>query len=163
VDVGDTGRVDLRPVCAADHAFLGQVFASTRAAELALVDWDETVKDAFIRQQFAAQDRHYRAAYPDASFQVILVGGEPAGRLCVDRQPEEIRVVDIALLPGFRGRGVGTAIMEEVLAEADASRTVVTVHVLRDNPAQRWYHRLGFALAEDRAPYLFLRREPDEP
>jgi ribosomal protein S18 acetylase RimI-like enzyme len=162
VDAGDTGRrlpaeVVLRRVVAADGAFLRQVFASTRTAELALVDWDETVKDAFIEMQFTTQQRHYTRAYPDASFQVIVVDGEAAGRLSVARSPKEIHVIDIALLPAFRGRGVGTALMENVLAEASASGAAVTAHVLRDNPARRWYLRLGFAFVEDRDPYLFLR------
>lgn len=151
-------EITLRPVGESDQEFLCRVFASTRLVELAFVDWDDAMKDAFIRQQFAAQHRQYTTSYPDASFAVVLVDDEPAGRLYVARLPEEVRVIDIALLPEFRGRGVGTALMDDVLAEAATRGVAVTLHVHRDNPARRWYLQLGFTLAEDRDPYLFLRR-----
>ena len=59
--------------------------------------------------QFDAQDTEYRRANPDGSFDVIEVDGRPAGRLYVDRRPGDLRIVDIALLPEFRGRGIGEA------------------------------------------------------
>jgi ribosomal protein S18 acetylase RimI-like enzyme len=150
--------ITLRPVGESDHEFLGRVFAGTRFAEFALVDWDNATKEAFIQQQFAAQHRQYTTSYPEASFAVVLVDDEPAGRLYVAHLPEEVRVIDIALLPEFRGRGIGTALMANVLADADTQGVAVTLHVHRDNRAQAWYYRLGFALVEDRDPYLFLRR-----
>jgi GNAT superfamily N-acetyltransferase len=101
--------VSLRPARASDRALLFEVYASTRAEELAVVPWAEPTKKAFLAQQFEPQDVHYRRHYPDASFEVIEVDGEPAGRLYVNRRDEEIRIIDIALLPGFRGRGIGAA------------------------------------------------------
>lgn len=95
--------ISLRPVGPADAQFLQDVYASTRATELALADWSEEQKASFVRQQFVAQTRHYRDQYPTATQDVILVDDEPAGRLYVDRRPTEIRVVDIALLPKYRG------------------------------------------------------------
>jgi ribosomal protein S18 acetylase RimI-like enzyme len=134
------------------------VYASTRAEELAVVPWDDAQKDAFLRAQFDAQDAWWHENYAEASFDVIVVDGEPAGRLYVHRGPSEIRIVDIALLPEHRGDGVGTRLLEDLLAEGDASGKSVTIHVERMNPALRLYERLGFALAEDRGVYLFLER-----
>jgi ribosomal protein S18 acetylase RimI-like enzyme len=130
------------------------VYASTRADELAAVPWDDEAKEAFLRAQFGAQDRWWREHYADASFDVVLVDGRPAGRLYVHRGAEEIRIVDVALLPAYRGRGIGSALLREVLA--DGRR--VTIHVERMNPALRLYERLGFTLAEDKGVYLFLER-----
>src|SRR5207244_12709415 len=96
--------------------------------------------------------------YGDASFDVILVDGEPAGRLYVHRGPSEIRIVDVALLPEQRGSGGGTRLLGDLLAEADEASKSVTIHVERMNPALRLYERLGFALAEDKGVYLFLER-----
>jgi ribosomal protein S18 acetylase RimI-like enzyme len=124
------------------------------------VPWDDAQKDAFLRSQFEAQDAWYREHYASASFDVILVDGEPAGRLYVLRRDAEIRIVDIALLPEQRGSGVGTSLLRELLAEADAAGKSVAIHVERMNPALRLYERLGFSVAEDKGVYLFLERPP---
>ena len=122
--------------------------------------WDDAQKDAFLRQQFDAQDAWWRENYADASFDVIVVDGEPAGRLYVHRGPSDIRIVDIALLPEHRGGGIGTSLLEELSAEADAAGKSLTIHVERMNPALRLYGRLGFSVAEDKGVYLFLERPP---
>jgi len=122
------------------------------------VPWDEGQKDAFLRAQFDAQDAWWRESYKGASFDVVVVDGEPAGRLYVHRGASELRIVDIALLPEHRGSGIGTALLDNLLAEADAAGKSVTIHVERMNPALRLYERLGFALAEDKGVYLFLER-----
>ena len=134
----------LRPVSDADLPFLGRVYASTRAEELAPVPWSEADKAAFCAMQFDAQHHAYRQAYPHATFDVIEVDGQPAGRLYLDRRPRDIRIVDIALLPEHRGRGVGTALVTAVQAEAEAGGRTVSIHVERFNPALAWYRRLGF-------------------
>ena len=122
--------------------------------------WDDAQKAAFLRQQFDAQDAWWRENYADASFDVIVVDGEPAGRLYVHRGPSDIRIVDIALLPEHRGGGIGTSLLEELSAEADAAGKSLTIHVERMNPALRLYGRLGFSVAEDKGVYLFLERPP---
>ena len=122
--------------------------------------WDEEQKAAFLRVQFDAQDAWYRENYGRASFDVVIVDGEPAGRLYVHRGKTEIRIVDIALLPEHRGAGVGTKLLENLLAEADEGGKSVTIHVERMNPALRLYDRLGFSVAEDKGVYLFLERPP---
>jgi ribosomal protein S18 acetylase RimI-like enzyme len=122
------------------------------------VPWDDSQKDAFLRAQFDAQDAWWREHYADASFDIVLVDGEPAGRLYVHRGPSEFRIVDIALLPEHRGSGIGTSLLEELASEADAAGRSLTIHVERMNPALRLYERLGFRLAEDKGVYLFLER-----
>jgi ribosomal protein S18 acetylase RimI-like enzyme len=149
----------LRAVGPGDREFLYRVYASTRTEELAVVPWDETQKDTFLRAQFDAQDRWYRENYPHATFEVVEVDGEPAGRLYLHRGEHEIRIVDIALLPEHRGNGVGTWLLRNLLAEADATGKRVTIHVERLNPALRLYERLGFSVAEDKGVYLFLERQ----
>jgi ribosomal protein S18 acetylase RimI-like enzyme len=122
------------------------------------VPWDDAQKDTFLRMQFDAQDVWYRENYLGATFDVVEVDGEPAGRLYVHRGENEIRIVDIALLPEYRESGTGTSLLGDLLAEADAAGKSVTIHVERLNPALRLYERLGFELAEDKGVYLFLER-----
>jgi ribosomal protein S18 acetylase RimI-like enzyme len=108
--------------------------------------------------QFDAQRRHYAAQFPAAAHDLVLVDGEPAGRLYVDRDESAILVVDIALLPEQRGRGIGTALLTGLLADADAAGKTVSVHVERGNPARRLYERLGFVAVADLGIYVRLER-----
>ena len=149
----------LRAVGPGDREFLYRVYASTRTEELAVVPWDTSQKDAFLRAQFDAQDRWYRENYTRATYEVIVADGEPVGRLYLHRGEAEMRIVDIALLPEHRGKGIGTELLRELLAEADAAGKRVTIHVERLNPAVRLYERLGFSVAEDKGVYLFLERQ----
>lgn len=148
--------VDLRPVRGEDAPLLFRVYASTRVEELAPLDWSDVQKDAFLRQQFDAQTKHYAAHYGDARFQVIECEGEGAGRLIVWHGPDEIRVVDIALLPAFRRRGIGERLLAAVLDDAAARRLPVCIHVEHSNPARRLYARLGFVPIAEQGPYLRL-------
>jgi ribosomal protein S18 acetylase RimI-like enzyme len=151
--------VELLPVAPGDEEFLYRVYAGTRAEELAVVPWDDAQKDAFLRAQFGAQDRWYHEHYPRASLELVVLDGEPAGRLYLHRGENEIRIVDIALLPEHRGKGIGSALLRDLLAEADAAGKRVTIHVERLNPALRLYERLGFSVAADKGVYLFLERQ----
>jgi GNAT superfamily N-acetyltransferase len=153
---------ELRPVAEADRDFLARVYASTRTEELAATSWSEDEKASFLRQQFEAQDRHYRAHYRDTSYDVILVDGRPAGRLYVARWQEEIRLVDVSLLPEFRGRGVGTQILEAVLTEGRARGRPVRIHVESFNQARRLYERLGFRAVADRGVYVMMEWSADQ-
>jgi ribosomal protein S18 acetylase RimI-like enzyme len=154
-------QIALREAEPGDEPHLLAVYASTREAELALTNWDDVQKRAFVEQQFRAQDTYYRANYADATYQVILVDSQPAGRLYVARWPHEIRVMDIALLSAFRGRGVGSKLLADLQREADSRSTPLRIHVEKFNPALSLYARLGFQLVEDRGVNLFLEWTPD--
>jgi len=146
----------LRPAEPGDRTFLLQVYASTREEELQLVDWSAEQKAAFVQQQFEAQDAYYREHYHPATFDVIEVDGEPAGRLYVARWEDEIRIIDIALLPEHRGRGIGTALIRELLDEAGAGGKRLSIHVELNNPARRLYERLGLKPVREHGIYLLM-------
>ncbi len=150
--------VTFRPICPTDEAFLSQVYASTRLDELAVTDWTDEQKVAFLQMQFAAQHKFYQENYTDTDFLLISQDDIPIGRLYVARWKDEIRIVDIALLPAYRGTGIGTAILRDLLAEAGIARKPVRIHVERENPALRLYQRLGFVMIEDKGVYLFMER-----
>ena len=151
-------RPVLRPVTPADEPFLLRVYAGTRAEELAAVPWTAEQKDAFVAHQFAAQSAHYARHYTGLSADVILVDGRPAGRLLVARWAREIRIVDIALLPEFRGAGTGSRLLDRLIAEADAVGKLLSIHVERQNPAMHLYERLGFRPVAEEGVYLRLER-----
>ncbi|MSU58989.1 MAG: N-acetyltransferase [Pedosphaera sp.] len=152
--------VALQPVRSGDEAFLFNVYASTRAEELAPAGWNEQEQESFLRMQFQAQDKHYRENYPGAELQIIQVDGGHAGRLYVHRRANEIRIMDIALLPAYRRRGIGTILLEEILAEGARLEKIVTIHVEVFNPALHWYERLGFRKKSADGPYQLMEWSP---
>lgn len=148
----------LRPVADDDRAFLVELYASVREPELAHVPWDESTRRAFVEQQFAAQDAHYRGNYPGATLDVVELEGERAGRLYVHRGPHDIRIMDIALLPPFRGRGIATALLRALVDEAETGRRKLSIHVEANNPARTLYERLGFRPAGEHGVYILMER-----
>jgi GNAT superfamily N-acetyltransferase len=152
----------LRPIADADLPFLRALYGSTRELELAPVPWSDEQKAAFLDQQFGAQHAWWQEHYRTARFDLVLVEDEPAGRLYVDVWEKEIRVVDIALMPAFRGAGLGTRLLQQVFAEADAAGKPVTIHVEIFNPARSLYERLGFVEKGMHGDvYLLMERAPE--
>jgi ribosomal protein S18 acetylase RimI-like enzyme len=143
-----------------DQPFLSRLYTSTRLDELAPVPWSHAQKAAFLDAQFRAQHFHYRTHYPNALWLVILHDKEPIGRLYLDRWPSEHRIIDIALLPGLRGKGYGGALMQDLIDEAIASGKAVSIHVEKNNPARHLYERLGFAVAGEQGVYDRLEWRP---
>jgi ribosomal protein S18 acetylase RimI-like enzyme len=156
----DRARISLRPPVPADEPFLLALYASTRAEELAITGWSEAEQDAFCRMQFAAQTRFYNDHYPHDGFSLLLVDGEPAGRLYVARLPGELRVVDIALMPRFRGRGIGSSLFASLFEESRSTGLPVRIHVEVFNRARRLYERLGFRQIADRGVYVEMEWRP---
>jgi ribosomal protein S18 acetylase RimI-like enzyme len=99
---------------------------------------------------------HYQQHYADAEFLIILSYGVPIGRLYVARWKDEMRIVDISLLPQYRNAGIETKILRDLMAEAEAADKPIRIHVEKFNPALRLYEGLGFTAIEDKGVYLFL-------
>jgi ribosomal protein S18 acetylase RimI-like enzyme len=146
-----------RPFTEADLPFLARVYASTRQEELAVTDWSDTHKAAFLQHQFDAQHAHYQKYYRGSDFLVIQRGGVAIGRLYLARWASEHRIVDIALLPQHRGAGLGTALLRDLLDEAALAGKAVTIHVEKFNPALTLYRRLGFVAAGEEGVYDLMR------
>ncbi len=151
-------QITLREEEPADEEFQYRVYASTRQEELAPLPWDEAQKEAFLRMQFTAQKTHYRTHYADSVFQVVMSEGVPIGRLYLHQGTVEFRIVDIALLPEWRGRGIGNGLLAEILRKADEAGLPVTLYVEGFNPAARLYERLGFVQGEQNGVYYFMER-----
>jgi ribosomal protein S18 acetylase RimI-like enzyme len=150
----------LRPIRPEDERFLFRIYAEARAEELALLPWSADEKRAFLLMQFQAQHGFYVKHFAEAHFDIIEEGGRPLGRLYVDRRTDEIRVIDIALLPEHRRKGIGGGLLRGLLDEAAAGGKSVTIHVERNNPARRLYERLGFEHERDEGLYWFMRWRP---
>lgn len=147
----------LRPITPVDREFLLHIYTSTRAEELAAVPWSDAQKAAFIAQQFHAQSVDYHAKYPDASFQLLLLRDLPIGRLYVHRDPAQIHILDIAILPEHRGQGLGSLLLRALIDEARPAHKNIHIYVEKFNRAQHLYRRLGFHEIEDTGVYWQMR------
>lgn len=153
--------IEFRPTAEEDIEFLYKLYASTRADEMALTGWNEKEIEDFLRMQFRLQHVQYMENYKvGGTFEIILVNGAPAGRLYVQRKKDDIRIVDIALLPEFRGKGTGSRIMNELMAEADRENLPLSLHVEQFNSALGLYERMGFEKKDLIGIYFFMERPP---
>jgi ribosomal protein S18 acetylase RimI-like enzyme len=153
--------IAFRPITSEDSEFLYTVYAQTRMEELAVVDWTESQKAAFLRAQFNAQHEAYQGTYRGGDFLVILRNGRAIGRLYLARWEQEIRIVDIALLPEYRNAGIGSTILRDILAEGARSGKRVSIHVEMFNPALTLYERLGFRKLGEQGVYYFMEWSPE--
>src|SRR5260370_14465261 len=153
--------IAFRPITPEDTELLYTVYAQTRTEELAPVPWTEAQKEVFLRAQFNAQHQAYQETYRGGDFQVILQNGQPVGRLYLARWEREIRIVDIALLPEYRNAGIGSAILNDLLAEGARAGKRVSIHVEMVNPALSLYERLGFRKLREHGVYHFMEWSPE--
>jgi GNAT superfamily N-acetyltransferase len=153
--------VTVRPVRAEeDLPFLAQVYASTRLEEVAGTGWPPEMQRSFLLHQFEAQHRHYRGTYHGAEWLVVERGGEPVGRLYIEEWADQIRLIDIALLPAARGGGIGSAILADLKGMAETAGKPLTIHVEKNNPAMALYLRLGFARIDEHGLYDLMEWRP---
>lgn len=150
----------LRPATENDLDFLKGVYASTRLDELKATGWTQAQLEEFLAMQFNAQHTFYKEQFAKADFDIVQCNGDDVGRLYLDDRDEEIRIVDIALLPPFRGLGLGTRLLNQVMTRADSERKLVRIHVEKNNPALTLYQRLGFTEVADKGVYLLMEKSP---
>lgn len=143
-----------------DLPFLRNVYKSTREEELKMVDWSEAQKEAFIDQQFEAQHNYYQQVYNEATFEIIIVDNEPAGRLYLFESPKQIRIVDIALLQLYRNKGIGSKILQNLIDKTESESKILSIHVECYNPALNLYKRLGFEQKDQTGVYFYMERTP---
>ena len=162
-ELPDGGKVELRPVTDNDDQFLLSLYASTREEELSQVEWAEGQKESFLRWQFDVQRQEYSARFPDAAYHVILVDELPAGRIWVGTDDVQVRLLDIALLPEFQNRGVGTALLHRLMDQAaKAGKALRHMVFMLNSDAHRFYERLGFTVIDDLGAYRHMEWRPEK-
>ncbi|MDB6037740.1 MAG: GCN5-related N-acetyltransferase [Verrucomicrobiales bacterium] len=153
-------NVQLRTATDHDLDLLFKIYASTREEELKLAPWDQNQLAQFLTMQFNAQHRFYRQTFPNATFDIVVSDRTDCGRMYVHRAVDEIRIIDIALLPRYQNVGIGSFLISRILNEANGSQRVVRIHVEKTNRALRLYERLGFGRIEDEQIYWLMEYTP---
>jgi len=153
--------VALRPIQLQDDAFLYQVYASTRADEMAITGWTAAQQGAFLQMQFNAQRQYYLEQYPTAEYHIIRCDGVDIGRLIVNREADEILLMDISLLPEHRNGGIGTALIRDLMAQAAQASKPIRLHVETFNRALHLYERLGFIKIQETGIHYEMEWRPE--
>jgi ribosomal protein S18 acetylase RimI-like enzyme len=153
--------ISLRPALPEDEQFLYEVYAGTRADELAQVPWDAAQLKMFLKMQLNARDQSYRMHYPEIDDRVILFQNKKVGRLILVRRDEEIRLADIALLPDHRSSGIGTSLIKDLMMEANETGRPIRLQVEKFNEqARRLYERLGFSTTGENMTHFQMEYRP---
>ena len=141
----------LRLAAAGDEPFLKQLFRSVRGDDFAAAGLPAEAVDRLIEQQFRAQAMGYAAQFPDAVSLIVIHRDDPVGRLLLLAADQRWHIVDIALIPDVRGRGIGTDLIAAIARAAfSAGARELSLSVLFSNAsARRLYARLGFAVTAD--------------
>ena len=150
----------LRLVEDSDEPFLYHLFANTRGQQFQVLPLEPAQLEALLRMQFDAQRLSYRQQYPASEHSLILLDGQPAGRLWINDGAEELWVIDLVIHPAFQRRGLGRAVLEHILARAQSRSVPVGLFVDTVNdPAFRLYRSLGFEFCgEENQMYRQMRR-----
>jgi ribosomal protein S18 acetylase RimI-like enzyme len=146
--------IHLRPERAEDEALLFVLFCASREAEFAALPQPQ--RESLLHFQYQAQSRDYAARFPRSEHFIVEFCGQAAGRLLLNRETNELRVVDIAVVPDMRGQGIASAVLKSLISEAQATGMALRLSVWHANPALALYRRLGFCETARSATHLEL-------
>jgi hypothetical protein len=143
-----------------DEQFLTELYASTRAAEMAIVPWNGEQKRAFLKMQFEAQDRYYRERYPNASFEIIKLDDRPVGRFYHAELADEIRIIDLAFLPEHFDQNIFIKLVEEILQKGDRAGKPVQIYLEAGDQTIEIFANLGFQKIDEHGLYFLWQYQP---
>ena len=143
-----------------DEDFLFELYASTRTEELNAWGWDTEQQEAFLKMQFHAQQTSYKNQFPNSNYQIVLMQQLAVGSMLVIRNKTEIRLGYIALLSEYRDRGIGSFLIQNLLAEATQAVKPVRLQVIQFNRALQLYQRLGFSKVGDNGTHFLMEWQP---
>jgi len=144
-----------------DLPFSEAVYIAHRWEEIQAAPWTDEQRLAFLRSQFQGQWNHYASAYYDADFLILESEGQKIGRLYLhDQNPNDLRIIDIGLMPEWRACGLGGVLLRTVMDYAQAQGKICSIHVEQSNPARHLYERLGFKEVKPVGPYFLLEWHP---
>ena len=121
-----------------DVGFLTDVvIEATRAQGRFPADFDE----AAYREGFADwTQEQVRGEVPGSTTSVVGLDGHDVGRLRVVRTEDDLELGGLQLRPAYQGRGLGGAILRELMAEAEAIGRRFVLSVEKDNPRARAFY-----------------------
>jgi ribosomal protein S18 acetylase RimI-like enzyme len=156
----DSDSISLRPAAAEDDSFILDVYKSSRGDDLRGLGWDEERISEFLSMQYDAQQKFHAQDYQHSSNELISCDDRRAGFLITERREHEIRCVDLALLPEYRNRGIGSLLMRQLQDQARAEEKPIRLQVIRFNRAVNFFERLGFERTSETGTHFQMEWSP---
>lgn len=142
--------ISLRSATVEDEKFLLDLYAQSRAEELARSGMDPLQREVFVQMQFQIRRAAYSATYPMARNEIICGDkGAALGRVITDRTAKELCLVDLAITTEMQGQGIGTKVIQELQHECLTHGWKMRLQVLKGSSAERLYKRLGFSIKSE--------------
>jgi len=102
----------------------------------------------------------FLVSFDAACCRYILVDGVKVGFVLIRPEPDHLLLDHLYVVPEHQGKGVGAAVLDAVLADADAQALPVKLGALRDSDSNRFYQRYGFIKTGEREWDIYYAREP---
>jgi ribosomal protein S18 acetylase RimI-like enzyme len=149
--------IALRPVINQDEPFLYEVFKTGLGSQFAELPWPPEAIEQLVRMQFNARHSSYSSQYPNSQHSIVLAGGVEAGHIWVHRDESSLHLIEIELLPQYRGQGIGSSLFRDLMKEAEAAGVPLLSGVATNNPGSLALHRrLGFEIISQDELYWYL-------
>ena len=161
-DAHSAKSITVRPVTPDDQELLLSIYKSSRGDDLRGLDWNEDRISEFLGMQYEAQQHFHQSEYKRADDEIILLAGEPAGRLIVERREYEIRCIDVALLPEHRNNGIGAFLIRKLQEEARREDKPLRLQVIRFSRAVNLFERSGFVRTSETGTHFQMEWTPGD-
>ena len=140
-------QIRFRPATESDVDFLYALHAATMKEYVDQTwGWDEAFQEAVFRKN-----------YVPAEIQVITFDEKDIGMLSLEERAEDVFLRAIEIHPEYQGQGIGTTIIQKIIAQAALKMKLVFLQVLKVNPAKRLYERLGFSVVNETPTHFHMR------
>lgn len=108
----------------------------------------------------AFQRHYFIKGFDPARIQIVVVDTHDVGGLSIEEKGYELYLAGIYILPAWQNRGLGTAIIQDLLDHSREVAKPIWLQVLKVNPACLLYERLGFEIyGESRTHYLVRAKD----
>jgi ribosomal protein S18 acetylase RimI-like enzyme len=151
----------LRPATPQDEPLLFELFAAEKVAEFAAIGLTEAQYRPLLEMQYRARAIGYSEQHPGAKSWIIVLEQAAevtsVGQYLLVKTPQGSRIVDLAVLPQYRGQRIATQVLQQLAQQSAAAGEVLSLRVMKGNQAIRLYARLGFDVVnEDEISYEML-------
>jgi GNAT superfamily N-acetyltransferase len=140
----------LRAACDTDFAFARSVYFETmRWIIERLFGWNEVREDKNFAQFFKLDE-----------VRIIIADGQDVGWIQEQIDDTSINLGSFYVMPVMQRRGIGTQVLQTLLANARNQGKAITLAVVKINPAVHFYEKRGFQISHEDEHKFYMRSGP---
>ncbi len=103
-----------------------------------------------------------RTLYEFEHAKIIEVDGSPAGlfKAKFNEESNEWSLIQIQIHPNYQNKKIASSLISMLISKANFTDSAVRLSVLKTNPAQHLYSRLGFVVVGENALEYLMQHKP---